>query len=267
MSIPANVTFPDQRESYFFSFRLNKPAYRLAFFNPGVYSLLTINGQFPVKPVFDAFRKGAHFADVINHFNMRGLSFDQVSVQGPLSQKDLRVGQQSLTQQLNVRAPHFASDEVFLLASVGQSQEGVFPIDVRRLSSGASDRLKILNNDHQFVGLLRKANELDGTVSSELLSIAVATRSEVQNGNVLPLPLMEAIRWEQGQIVLPKYNLPSDYYAVGALWKLQSVNKTRDRKTGTSFLKKKILSCKFILPIGQSASARLRFQEFIGRRV
>lgn len=231
MSVPSNLAFPDQRESYFFSFRLNKPNYRMAFFEPGVYSLVTINGQFPVKPVFDAFRKGGDFADVINHFDMRGLSFDQVGVQGPRSQKDLRVGQVSMGAQSMVRAPRFAQDEVFLLASVGQRPEGVFPIDVRRLGSGATDRLKVLKNDDQVVGLLRKSNELSGAVESERMSVVVGSLSEAQNGSLSPLPLMGALRWEQGQVVLPNYALPAGYYAVGALWKLQAVTQIRDQRT------------------------------------
>jgi hypothetical protein len=66
VDIPANVSLPEQRETYIFPITLKKPEYRLNFSSIGAKKVMALRGQFQLKPVVDELRSTKDFIGIIN---------------------------------------------------------------------------------------------------------------------------------------------------------------------------------------------------------
>lgn len=230
ISVPANVSFPDQRETYILPFRLNKPTYRIGFFEPGHYSLVTLNGVFPVRPVFDAMRGGASFAEVINHFRMDGLSFDGVQISQPRSQMNIRIAQNPLNQMALVRLRGSSAGQVLLAVSVGERPEGFFPVDVRRVNEGQDARVKISpQHQHRVLGLVRDEKDFMSGSKTESLSAALVSLQAPRTTEIQVMPLLGALTRvsQSGEVQRPNYSLPVGFRDAGSLWKLYRLDQRR----------------------------------------
>lgn len=224
VNVPSNVTLPEQRESYIFPVTLAKPSYRMGFSEPGVKNLVSITGQFAIKPVFDAFRGGASFADMINQFTMLGLSAHQITLSQAKQRQDLKVNDHILREVRQLKAPSFDPNrEVVLGVSIGSQQEGLYPIDVKRLSSTQSHSLKIIGTKQLALGILKKQDEFNGVKHSERLSASLETwQTDGQEIQFLPLLAdPKLVHTHRIEVVLPQV-LPKQS-ASGSLLKLYGI--------------------------------------------
>jgi hypothetical protein len=228
--VPSNVTFPQQRESYIFPITLEKSTYRMGFADGGTKHLISLAGTFPIDPVFDALRKGESFADVINSFNMQGLSFHEITLTQKKQRLDIQMNQNQITQSRKVKAPIFnQNNEVVLGISVGTHPQGLFPVDVKRLNSNQVQALKIFGNDLRVLSVIKFKDEFDGKVRSERLSASLEPWSQDgQELKLLPLMRDPFIRspYELNLNLVP---VMGGYHESGALYTLSTVKQVRDR--------------------------------------
>lgn len=189
VNVPSNVSLPEQRESYIFPVTLAKPTYRMGFASPGVKNLVSLSGQFAIKPVFDGFRKGASFADMINQFNMLGISRHQVTLAQAKQRLDLKVNEYLLREARQLKAPNFnQNQDVVLGVSIGAHSEGLYPVDVKRMSTNQVLPLKVIGAQQLALGILKKLDEFNGIKYSERLSASLEPwQTEGQELRFLPL--------------------------------------------------------------------------------
>lgn len=224
VDIPSNVSLPEQRESYIFPVTLAKPTYRMGFADPGVKNLVSITGQFAIKPVFDAFRGGASFADMINQFNMLGLSVHQVTLAQAKQRQDLKVNDNLLRQARQLKAPSFnQNQDVVLGVSIGTHPNGLYPVDVKRLNSTQVLPLKVIGTKHLALGILKKLDEFKGIKHSERLSASLENwQSDGQELRFLPLLAdPKLVHTHRLEVALPQV-LPRQSES-GSLLKLYSI--------------------------------------------
>lgn len=231
MEVPSNISFPQQRESYILPLTIEKPTYRMAFAEPGVKHMVTIAGQFPIKPVFDAFRKGSSFSDVINDFSMLGISEHKVEVTQKRQRQDLPVYQNKLGNMRRVTAPVFnAQNEVLLAVSVASHPQGLYPVDVKRLNNNQVLPMKHHSADPFVLALVRSKSDFDGQTSSERLSASLEPWGlDGQSIELLPM-MADPEVLSPLSLRVPLINLPGGYHQSGTLIKLSSIKPTRDAK-------------------------------------
>jgi hypothetical protein len=183
-----------------------------------------------VKPVFDAFRSGSSFSDVINTFNMQGLSVHEVMVTQKNQRMDLRMNQYTLNQTRRLKAPVFnQNSEVVLGVSIATHPKGLFPVDVKRLNSNQVHMLKTFGSDLRALSILRNKDEFDRKIRSERLSVSLEPWS--QDGQELKfLPLLkDPVLKNTHSFNISLVSVPSGYYESGALYKLSSVNQIKGK--------------------------------------
>jgi len=230
VEVPGNVTLPQQKERYIIPFTIEKPTYRIGFAEGGVKHLISLAGTFPIKPVIDAFRSGSSFTDVINAFNMQGLSMHEVTVTQKNQRLDLRMNQHILNQTRRVKAPVFNQhNEVVIAASIATHPQGLFPVDVKRINSNQLQVLKTFGAEPKALTILRNKDEFDGKIRSERLSASL--EPWLQDGHELKLlPLLrDPVLKNTHSFDINLVAVPSGYYESGALYKLSSVKQVKDR--------------------------------------
>jgi len=230
VQVPSNVTLPQQRESYILPVTLEKPNFKLGFVEGGTKHLISLAGTFPIKPVFDAFRNGDSFADVINAFDIKGLSLHQVNLTQKNQRMDLPMNQNIIAQSRRVRASVFnQNNEVVLGVSIATHPHGLFPVDVKRLTSNQFQALKIFGREQRALSILRFKDEFDGRVRSERLSASLeAWTHDGQELSFLPL-LKDPVVKSTHELNLHLVPAPDGYYESGALYKMSSIRQVKDR--------------------------------------
>lgn len=231
INVPSNVTLPEQKESYILPVTLNKPQYRLGFVDPGSYQLVTLSGQFPIKPVFDAFRNGSSFSDLINYFNMQSVSSQQVTIQSAQKKLNLPIGQKTLNQSAQLTSPSFdQKTDVVFGVSVGIHPEGLYPIDVKRLSSAQKSSLKVVGDKYKLLSMMRKQSEMEGKAPTERMSASLEDWKD-SNQEIAFLPLMKNPSLISPLILeIDRVMAPSQFYEGGAFYQLATIKQTKNNK-------------------------------------
>ena len=230
VEVPSNVTLPKQRESYILPITLEKPQYRMGFVESGTKHLVSLSGTFPVKPVFDAFRAGSSFADVINSFNMQGVSIHEVDVTQKKQRLDIRMNQHVMSQFARLKAPVFnGNSEVVLGVSIATHPMGLFPVDVKRLTSNTLHTLKTFGTEARALSILRSKEEFDGKIHSERLSASLEIWNQ-DGQELLFLPLMKnPTMGHSHNLNLNLVAVPGGYYESGALYRLSTIKQVKDK--------------------------------------
>lgn len=80
IKVPSNVSLPNQRERYFITIRINKPAFRLpVHFDDLPESVAVLEGHMPFTDTVDTLRSGAPLFSVINSFTFKSYSLTPVT--------------------------------------------------------------------------------------------------------------------------------------------------------------------------------------------
>ncbi len=138
VDVPSNITMPDQTESYIFPLRFNKPGYRLYLPSDGAWKVSALHVRVPFKTMLDAVQNGQPFTDLVNNFDFREGSINDVTISQPSTSLDLAVNTLPFTKSIPFQAPTFDPGLNLLAISLAQSSGSYFPTDVKNVPSGKS---------------------------------------------------------------------------------------------------------------------------------
>ncbi|MBX7230840.1 MAG: hypothetical protein K1X29_02015 [Bdellovibrionales bacterium] len=160
VAVPANVAFPEQRESYFFPITLNKPTFRMSVRKPGSYQFLALHGQFPLSQVVDQYRRGVPAYDLINYISLLKSNLVKIDVSNKIQDLNIPVSGINFSGSINAKAPNLAGDDLLLTVALSKiaGTNILIPSDVKRLKSNETKALKISENavDAQALSVLFK---------------------------------------------------------------------------------------------------------------
>lgn len=143
VAIPSNLVLPKQTESYIVPITLDKQNFRMYVRKPGPYKFLALHAQFPLKRVVDDARAGVPPYDLINHGKLISTGVADLDVKGNVSGLSVPVNKMMFTNDVNVKAPALASDDVVMSVAFSQLDSGeLIPSDVKRLRNGQTQILK-----------------------------------------------------------------------------------------------------------------------------
>jgi hypothetical protein len=192
VSIPSNLTLPEQQQSYILPITLNKPDYRLYVRSPGGYRVMANHGQFPFKQVVSALRDGKAFYEVLNLFKFTEYGQRDVVVNDKIDGQDIPVNQVQVTNSINVQAPTLAADQVMLSASLVSQGDMYFMSDIKRVESGQTMSLGTPagQNTNEVVSLLMPTKEASKIGGIHTNSFAPQTLSDINQNTVLSYKLV-----------------------------------------------------------------------------
>lgn len=174
VAVPSNVTLPKQKESYFFSFTLNKPDYRLYFNSTGKKSVFTGKGQFPLRDVVSDLRGGKEFYELINYFKITGGSLKPVEITGPSNSANLPANELVFNQSRSFQTPSFAADQILISLALSEYQGSFFPTDVKRFEANQKVNLTTAAGATPFlVAVLKNQSEFKEGPGKDRLSAAL----------------------------------------------------------------------------------------------
>ncbi len=133
-SIPSNLTFPRQQETYGLPIVLEKEKYRLFFREPGLKRSYALHGQFPFKETVDKFRNDVPFTSIINSFKFVGGGLKEFQLDGPL-ELNLPVNEMSFTAKESLQPPAIPPQLLMLSISLFELNGMLFPTDMRKVEN------------------------------------------------------------------------------------------------------------------------------------
>ena len=187
INIPSNVSLPQQTENYFLNVTLNKPQYRMYFRTPGTKKVVTLRGQFPFKEVVDQVRQKVPFTELINEFSIQGGSVKTINMTGNTS-KNLPVNEMNFHNTRKLTAPDFRDSEMALGIALAEEGGYLYPTDVKNLSSGQGQSLRMNSNSPMLLTVVRRQDESQqGHMKDRLTAVFMPFVSGAQPK---PLPLI-----------------------------------------------------------------------------
>lgn len=189
LTVPGNISIPQQKESYVIPLTLSKPQYRIKTTDQGKKRLLGLRGRFPFKTMVDAVRGGKNYADMVNLFNLAGGVLQEVNVTQDRTQVNLNTKQMNFTAQSQIVAPTINQQEVFLAVGASENNGAWFPTDIKRLESKQQQKLNLLPNSDSFlIGLIKNKNEFNVTdANASRMSAVIAAIKPNMTFELLPL--------------------------------------------------------------------------------
>ncbi len=146
-TVPSNLAFPEQDESYIFPFTMEKSKQSIRFLGRGQKTFVTLSGRFPVKPVFDAMRNDKSFSDIMNYFDMKGATVTGCNLQSDNQQQSVTINEQKIEAEKTFKLPAVfnPASEMLVAVSFSELQDKSFiPVDIRRIESNTKPILKTL---------------------------------------------------------------------------------------------------------------------------
>jgi hypothetical protein len=142
ISLPSNVTLPQQTQTYiFFPITFNKPQYRFFVSQTGTYSMVAERAQLPFQKIVQAASSGQSLMDSINDIQFVSASVQNVPVGAQGVSIDLPVNKISFNSSIQVVAPAIDSAHMVLSIALASQNSLLYPSDIKRLSSGQSQSL------------------------------------------------------------------------------------------------------------------------------
>lgn len=187
--VPSNISIPRQRESYFISVTLNKPAYRLKVPNLGQKKFVTARGRFVFKDVVKELRDGTPFHELINHFTIHAGSIRDVTVIDQITQIDLPGNELQFTNTVPVRTANANSDEVQIVLAASDYSGSMIPTDVKRATHGQPLNMQTLPGRQAYiVNVIKKQSEMmSNAPGADRMSASLTPYSAGHNPSLLPL--------------------------------------------------------------------------------
>jgi hypothetical protein len=176
ISIPSNISFPKQKESYgIFPVTLDKPSYRMPFYFPGDYQLAAIHGRFPFKEVVGKMRDGQSVFEVVNDFQFKQVGLTNLSITGSDHKADLEINHIQFKEEKSIATPAFANDDILMYISLNQNDKGYFPSGLRRVEPSSSAKLQFAEGfEHHLLAVLTQESSGGGKAKiSNKMSIQI----------------------------------------------------------------------------------------------
>lgn len=153
-TVPSNLTFPRQKESYVIPVTLEKENYRLYYPEAGTKKVYALHGKFPFKEVVDRIRKKTPFPALVNYFEINSGSMRDVLVDGP-TQITLPVNEMAFTAEDHITPPEIDGDKVMLSISLFERQGYLYPTDLHKVENTMPFALKGLDKAQRlFLSML-----------------------------------------------------------------------------------------------------------------
>lgn len=153
-SIPSNITFPRQQESYILPITFEKEKYRLYFSEPGRHRSYALHGQVPFKETIDKFRNKVPFTTLINSFQFLSGSLKEFQLDGPL-ELDLPVNEMTFTSKESLQPPEIPSNLFMLSISLFEKNGQLYPTDMHKVDDTKPFYLKSIDtNQKHFLSVL-----------------------------------------------------------------------------------------------------------------
>jgi hypothetical protein len=228
VELPSNLTLPRQRESYIFPVTFDKPHYRTYFDQPGSRQMVALRGQFPIRQVFDAFRAGTPFVEIINLFSLKEAQITPVQISQSTQTQDLSVVGLQFDVSMEIRSGSLNRDEVLLVAPLSQlAGGGLWPTDIKKLDSNSQTTVQTRSAQTPVAFALKNKNEIQGDRADKRVSVALMTFGGGVAPEMLPIidkPRVSAVH----QVRLPELTqLPSTHQLIGAFLSLSAVTPVR----------------------------------------
>ncbi|MCB0347281.1 MAG: hypothetical protein KDD37_00520 [Bdellovibrionales bacterium] len=222
MSVPSNVSLPDQTERYlFFNIRFNKPQYRTYFHEAGEYELIAAHGQFPFKKMIGEFESGKGFTEVVNLFDFLEGGLHLATAPGS---SDLVINDFKLQGKQTVKAPQIPEGFSYFASSLQTQNNLMYPADVKRLLSNESISLKMspLSTENMLLAAVAKEEKLEGgaTRLNPSMSIAILPFVSGVTQTYLPLVAEPKVNGENIVVTAPKAD---SFNQLGTYLSLQDV--------------------------------------------
>lgn len=205
--VPSNVSIPKQKESYFISVTLNKPAYRLKVATLGPKKFVTARGRFVFKDVVSELRKGTPFHELINHFTIHGGAIRDVAIVDQITQIDLPGNELQFANVIPVRTASANADEVQMVLATVDHSGSMIPTDVKKATHGQPLNLQSMAGRQAYiVNVIKKQSELmSNAPGADRMSASLVPYSANHTPTLLPLIANPSIRTGANYVI----NLPA----------------------------------------------------------
>jgi hypothetical protein len=205
IDVPANISLPEQTEKFgFFSVTLEKAIFRLYAAQPGIKRVFAARGRFPFKSVVDDLRDGKEFYELINDFRINGGGIRDIDVRGD-TKLDVPTRELNFTDKIEVAAPVFRADEIFMTVGLANQSGFMVPTDIKRIELGKTLKVSALPGSEQLVlGVLKRKSEMKGEGADRMSATLVPLIAGV-SPTMLPLIANPTIS-NQGELLFPKFN-------------------------------------------------------------
>lgn len=177
VEIPSNVSIPQQTERYYFNITLDKPVYRSYLSEPRTWKMVATHARFPFEKVLDDLRAGKEFYEVLNHFEFKSATLDDINLVPPSTKKDIAIGAIKFQPKIDVTAPKFDPKYGMLAVSLADNSGLLYPTDVKSLAPRETRRLVAPTTVGGYVvGALRDIKApTSGPGADELSAIMIPT--------------------------------------------------------------------------------------------
>lgn len=189
IEIPSNISIPKQDERYYFTITLEKPVFRTYLKESRTWKMVATHARFPFEDVVDDLRAGKSFFDVLNYFEFKSASVEDIAISTPSTKKDMTVATTKFDALLDVAAPKFAAKYTMLAVSVADDGGLLYPTDVKKLSSGETRRLVAPKGaPGLLVGALRDTAAPESGPGADALSAVIAPNNQTTRFEFLDIP-------------------------------------------------------------------------------
>lgn len=225
--VPSNLSLPEQTESYFLSFTLQKLQYRAYLQQPGNYTMYALQGKFPIKEAINGFQNGKSIFEMVNLFTFLSGGAKAIEVKGPVKDVTLAVDAIKFDQQVAVTAPSYSQDKGMLAISLFKQGDEFYPVDLKQVLTKQTSKLVHRSGAQQYVLSLLMNNSqqamvdyFDGNIGRSIVDSAKAnvdlsqlsyTLLPIKWGAAAPefLPVIGAPQFNKAQASVTVAALPS----------------------------------------------------------
>ncbi len=194
VEIPSNVSIPQQVEKYYFNITLDKPVYRSYLNEARTWRMVATHARFPFEKVIDDLRGGKKFYDVLNHFEFKSASLEDIELKQSSTKKDLAIDAIKFKSKIDVTAPRFDPKYAMLAVSLADHSGLLFPTDVKRLAPSETRRLVApATGTGYVVGALRNIEAPSSGPGADELSAIMAPTNQTTPFEFLDVPMSPKI--------------------------------------------------------------------------
>jgi hypothetical protein len=179
VSVPSNLTLPNQKENYFLPITINKPTYRISFKHEGDYRLMATHGQFPFSQVVNELRGGKSFYEVINHFTFLGSGQTDLALKESVVDLNIPVNQTAYNEHVTVKGVSSEGDNVMFSLALSAKDGLYFPTDIKLVNPDETVELTTshTSEDSAVVSILMPRSEAKKIGGSKNTSVATQTNN------------------------------------------------------------------------------------------
>lgn len=149
LAIPSNLSVPEQSESYFLSFTVEKNLFRAYLPNGENFNMYAIRGQFPVSDVIKGVQNKKTLFELVNFFKFYGGGTKAAKANGGAN-IDISVDDIAFDSSLSLKAPAYGTGKVLLALGLVKVKGEYYPTDVKRIMPSKTEKLVTRSGADQY---------------------------------------------------------------------------------------------------------------------